>query len=244
MLALPDRVGATGIEPDGSARRRVRRYLSEPRQRAGFATNWNKAYRAAGPSVRRRFNQVIFQKLYVDEEGNVTSDLQEPVKLLLGKGDNTNSSGAKLYGSTRPVPRSEAGGVLSAALSIGQVYPTTKSPWVTRVQTPTNTKPVSIPNKTSTPNTQPHGKRDTKLPKTNNTNKTQQNPPTNNQNPNIKHPTPKIYKGQGQYVLPGTPLRAWVVLLVWWGGVCLFFWAKGGVPRRSSDTTLMRRVRS
>ena len=73
-------VGATGIEPDGSARRRVRRYLSEPRQRAGFATNWNKAYRTAGPSVRRRFNQAIFQKLYVDEEGNVTSDLQEPVR--------------------------------------------------------------------------------------------------------------------------------------------------------------------
>ena len=56
-----------------------------------FAANWNKTYRRAGPSVRRRFNQAIFQKLYVDEEGNVTSDLQEPVKLLLGDGNSADS---------------------------------------------------------------------------------------------------------------------------------------------------------
>ena len=76
-------------------------------------------------------------------------------------------------------------------------------PWVTRVQTPTNTKPVSIPNKTPTPNTQPRNKLDTKHPTTNNTNKTQQNPQKTT-------PKPKIYKEQGHYVSPGMPLHTWV----------------------------------
>ena len=56
-----------------------------------FASRWAQAYRASGSAIRRRFNQAIFRKLCVDGDGNVTSELQEPLEMLLNKPDRKKS---------------------------------------------------------------------------------------------------------------------------------------------------------
>lgn len=43
------------------------------------------AYRLAGPKLRRLFNQAFFEKLLLDDEGNVASVLAEPFGSLLGE---------------------------------------------------------------------------------------------------------------------------------------------------------------
>ena len=48
-----------------------------------LAENWAAAYRDAGPTIRRQMNQAIFKKIYVDDEGGVTSEFSEPFELLL-----------------------------------------------------------------------------------------------------------------------------------------------------------------
>ncbi len=47
-----------------------------------FAADWSRAYRIAGPMVRRRFTRPFWKALR-DEDGSGTSDLLEPVKELL-----------------------------------------------------------------------------------------------------------------------------------------------------------------
>lgn len=49
-----------------------------------FAKHCEHAYLAAAPKVRRQINQAIFEKLYVHEEWEVTSELAEPFRTLLG----------------------------------------------------------------------------------------------------------------------------------------------------------------
>ena len=52
-------------------------------QALALAENWAAAYRDAGPTIRRQMNQAIFKKIYVDDEGGVTSEFSEPFELLL-----------------------------------------------------------------------------------------------------------------------------------------------------------------
>jgi site-specific DNA recombinase len=48
-----------------------------------LATNAQAAYITAPDSVRRQLNQVLFTQIYVDEDGDVSSDLAEPFNVLL-----------------------------------------------------------------------------------------------------------------------------------------------------------------
>ena len=50
-----------------------------------FAADWNSAYLAAGPTLRRQLNQAIFKKLWIDDTGRVTSEFTEPFETLLGE---------------------------------------------------------------------------------------------------------------------------------------------------------------
>jgi site-specific DNA recombinase len=49
-----------------------------------LAQDCQQAYILAGPKLRRLFNQAFFEKLYLDDEGNVRSVLAEPFAGLLG----------------------------------------------------------------------------------------------------------------------------------------------------------------
>ena len=55
-------------------------------QALGLAENWAAAYRDAGPTIRRQMTQAIFTKIYVDDEGGVTSEFSEPFERLLSSG--------------------------------------------------------------------------------------------------------------------------------------------------------------
>ena len=48
------------------------------------AADWSSAYAEATPTIRRQMNQAIFKAIYIDDEGNVTSEYNEPFDLLLG----------------------------------------------------------------------------------------------------------------------------------------------------------------
>lgn len=50
-----------------------------------FAVDWNGAYLAAGPTLRRQLNQAIFKKLWIDDTHQVTSEFTEPFETLLGE---------------------------------------------------------------------------------------------------------------------------------------------------------------
>ena len=53
-------------------------------QALDFAAAWAEAYSAASPAIKRRLNQAIFKKIYVYDDGTVTSALAEPFGVLLG----------------------------------------------------------------------------------------------------------------------------------------------------------------
>ena len=48
-----------------------------------FAGNCEAAYRAASPTVRRQFNQALFEQLLIDEDYDVQGELAEPFQRLL-----------------------------------------------------------------------------------------------------------------------------------------------------------------
>ena len=48
-----------------------------------LAADWHLAYLSAGPAVRRQLNQAIFTKLFVHEDGRISSELAEPFITLL-----------------------------------------------------------------------------------------------------------------------------------------------------------------
>ena len=48
-----------------------------------LARDCHAAYKAATPKVRRLFNQAFFEKIYIDDDGQVTHDLAEPFRTLL-----------------------------------------------------------------------------------------------------------------------------------------------------------------
>ncbi len=48
-----------------------------------LATNAQAAYITAADSVRRQLNQVLFTHIYIDEDGDISSQLAEPFKVLL-----------------------------------------------------------------------------------------------------------------------------------------------------------------
>jgi site-specific DNA recombinase len=49
-----------------------------------FAKRCQQAYLSGTPKVRRELNQAIFEKLYVHEEREVTSEMVEPFRMLMG----------------------------------------------------------------------------------------------------------------------------------------------------------------
>jgi predicted NUDIX family NTP pyrophosphohydrolase len=61
---------------------RLQDYLK--REGIEFAKHCQQAYLAATPRVRRQLNQAIFEKLYVHEDQEITGDLAEPFRTLLG----------------------------------------------------------------------------------------------------------------------------------------------------------------
>jgi site-specific DNA recombinase len=50
-----------------------------------FALDCQLAYRLAGPKLRRQFNQAFFEKIFLDDDGAVRSELAEPFAVLLGE---------------------------------------------------------------------------------------------------------------------------------------------------------------
>ncbi len=75
LAAIDDRLRATSLHFE-----EVEANLN---QALALAENWAAAYRDAGPTIRRQMNQAIFKKIYVDDEGGVTSEFSEPFELLL-----------------------------------------------------------------------------------------------------------------------------------------------------------------
>jgi len=53
------------------------------RNAMALAADWHRAYLAATPPVRRQLNQGIFKKIYIHENGRVSSQLAEPFSTLL-----------------------------------------------------------------------------------------------------------------------------------------------------------------
>ena len=75
LAAIEERLRATSLRSE-----EVEANLN---QALALAENWAAAYRDAGPTIRRQMNQAIFKKIYVDDEGGVTSEFSEPFELLL-----------------------------------------------------------------------------------------------------------------------------------------------------------------
>ncbi len=50
-----------------------------------FAGNWHRAYLASSDLERRRLNRAVFEKLLIYETGDVTDQLAEPFKTILGR---------------------------------------------------------------------------------------------------------------------------------------------------------------
>ena len=75
LVAIDDRLRATSLRFE-----EVEANLSRA---LALAENWTAAYRDSGPTIRRQMNQAIFKKIYVDDEGGVTSEFSEPFELLL-----------------------------------------------------------------------------------------------------------------------------------------------------------------
>jgi hypothetical protein len=48
-----------------------------------YASRWDKAYQAAKPNIRQQMNQAIFKKVWVDSEGNITSEFTDTFAMLL-----------------------------------------------------------------------------------------------------------------------------------------------------------------
>jgi len=77
-----------------------------------FAKHCERAYLAAAPKVRRQLNQAIFEKLYVHEEREVTSELAEPFRSLLGSEvRNLTKAPLSLSETTNPQTNETAGGL-------------------------------------------------------------------------------------------------------------------------------------
>jgi len=57
--------------------------LTNLRNTLDLATNIQAAYEAASPNVRRQFNQAIFKRLYICDDGDVAGELAEPFHTLL-----------------------------------------------------------------------------------------------------------------------------------------------------------------
>jgi site-specific DNA recombinase len=52
-------------------------------QAIDFAADWRRAYLTAGTTLRRQLNQAIFKKIWIDDTGNIHSELADPFELLL-----------------------------------------------------------------------------------------------------------------------------------------------------------------
>ena len=50
-----------------------------------FAGNWHHAYLASSHKERRRLNRAIFQKIFVLDNGQISDEMAEPFKTLLGR---------------------------------------------------------------------------------------------------------------------------------------------------------------
>ena len=49
-----------------------------------FVGDWTRAYRTAEGDIRRQLNQSIFEKIWIDDTGMITSRFTEPFRTLLG----------------------------------------------------------------------------------------------------------------------------------------------------------------
>ena len=77
-----------------------------------FAKHCQQAYLAAEPTVRRLLNQAIFEKLYVYEDREVTSDMSEPFRTLLGEEVRQAVLGGESAPEmTKPRPNERDGGL-------------------------------------------------------------------------------------------------------------------------------------
>jgi site-specific DNA recombinase len=50
-----------------------------------FASDWHHAYRASSDKERRRLNRAIFQKIFVLDNGEISDEMAEPFRTLLGR---------------------------------------------------------------------------------------------------------------------------------------------------------------
>lgn len=70
-----------------------------------FAKHCQQAYLAGTPKERRQINQVVFEKLYVHDDQEVTSSMTEPFRSLLGVTvHDPKESGELASGMTNPEP--------------------------------------------------------------------------------------------------------------------------------------------
>ncbi len=66
-----------------------------------FASNWKDAYVSAGSTIRRQLNQAIFKKIFIDNTGHLSSELNEPFGVLLSD-EVTLASEVKAYSQFDP----------------------------------------------------------------------------------------------------------------------------------------------
>src|SRR5579859_3261982 len=66
-----------------------------------LASDCQEAYRGAPPLIKRRFNQIFFEKLYIEDDSHVRSQLAAPFDILLSDEMGTCMVGESK--TTRPV---------------------------------------------------------------------------------------------------------------------------------------------
>lgn len=87
-----------------------------------LAENCQAAYQLAGPQVRRLLNQAFFDKLLVDDDGTVRSELAEPFAVLLGEALAARAEA--MLASTADGPRTDPGGMTKPAAPTSDDGPT------------------------------------------------------------------------------------------------------------------------
>src|SRR5579859_87749 len=65
-----------------------------------LASDCHEAYRGAPPLIKRRFNQIFFEKLYIEDDSHVRSQLAAPFDILLSDEMGTCMAGES---KSRPV---------------------------------------------------------------------------------------------------------------------------------------------
>jgi site-specific DNA recombinase len=83
-----------------------------------FAKHCQQAYLAATPRVRRQLNQAIFEKLYVHEYQEITGDLAEPFRTLLGS-EARGVASSRGDGETAKPPTNDVVGGLRVDYLVG-----------------------------------------------------------------------------------------------------------------------------